>query len=130
LNLLDENIPVEQGDLLRNAGIHCRVIGRDVARLSIGDDDIITLLHRLKQPTFFTRDEDFFKSQWCHAGYSLVWLDAAPAEAAMFIRRFLKHPSFQTKAQRMGAVVRVHHDGLDFWRRNRTAFQCLRWRSS
>lgn len=59
MNLLDENIPLEQRDLLRVRGIHCRVIGQDVARLSISDEDIITLLHRLKRPTLFTRDEDF-----------------------------------------------------------------------
>jgi hypothetical protein len=114
LNLLDENIPLEQRDLLRVAGVHCRVIGRDVARLSIGDDDIIALLHRLKQPAFFTRDEDFFKRQLGHAGYALVWLDVAPAEAALFIRRFMKHPYFKTKARRMGTVVRLHHDGIEF----------------
>ena len=38
-----------------------RLIGQDVAQLSIGDDNILALLHRLKQPTLFTRDEHFFK---------------------------------------------------------------------
>ena len=61
MNLLDENVPSDQRDLLRTRGIHCRVIGQDVAQLSIGDDNILALLHRLKQPTLFTRDEHFFK---------------------------------------------------------------------
>jgi len=127
VNLLDENIPLDQRDLLRACGIPCRVIGQDLARLSIGDGNIITLLHRLKQPTLFTRDEDFFNRELCHASYALVWLDTAPAEAAMFIRRFLRHPRFRTKAQRLGIVARVHHDGIQFWQRNRPMHQPIAW---
>lgn len=82
MNLLDENIPLDQRDILRSWGVHCRVIGQDIGELSIGDDNIISLLHRLKLPTLFTRDEDFFKSELCHSGYALIWLDAAPAESA------------------------------------------------
>ncbi len=127
MNLLDENIPLDQRDLLGAWGIRCRVIGQDLARLSIGDDNIITLLHRLKQPALFTRDEDFFNRALCHAGYALVWLDIAPTEAAMFIRRFLHHPRFRTKVQRLGNVVRVHHDGIQFWQVNRSEVQRLPW---
>ncbi|MBI2925202.1 MAG: hypothetical protein HYY24_05805 [Verrucomicrobia bacterium] len=84
MNLLDENIPLDQRDLLRSWGIHGRLIGHDISESSVSDDNIITLLHRLKQPTLFTRDEDFFQRRLCHLGYALIWLDAAPAEAAMF----------------------------------------------
>jgi hypothetical protein len=66
VNVLDENIPLDQRDLLRTWGVHCRVIGQDIAPISIGDDNILALLHRLKQPTLFTRDEDFFKHRLCH----------------------------------------------------------------
>jgi hypothetical protein len=45
VNLLDENIPLDQRDLLRAWGIHCRVVGQDIAQLSIGDDNIVVLLH-------------------------------------------------------------------------------------
>jgi hypothetical protein len=127
VNLLDENIPLDQRDLLAGWGVPCRVIGQDIAKLSIGDDNIITMLHRLKQPTLFTRDEDFFKRDLCHAGYALVWLDLAPTEAAMFIRRFLRHSRFRTKAQRLGVVARAHHDGIQFWQRNRVALQRETW---
>ena len=75
MNLLDENVPSDQRDLLRTRGIHCRVIGQDVAQLSIGDDNILALLHRLKQPTLFTRDEHFFKRRLCHPSYGLVLLN-------------------------------------------------------
>ena len=87
MNLLDENIPFEQRDLLEAWGIRCRVIGQDIAELSIADENIIALMHHLKQPTLFTRDEHFFNRRLCHAAYGLVWLDAVPEEAAFFIRR-------------------------------------------
>lgn len=81
MNLLDENIPLDQRDLLGAWGIRCRVIGQDLA----------------------------------------------PTEAAMFIRRFLHHPRFRTKVQRLGNVVRVHHDGIQFWQVNRSEVQRLPW---
>ena len=127
MNLLDENIPLEQRDLLRAWGVHSRMIGQDISQLSIGDDNIIVLLHRLKQPTLFTRDEDFFKRRLCHPAYALAWLDAAPEEAALFVRRFLRHPRFQTKAARLGIVARVHHDGIHFWQRKRATLQRVNW---
>lgn len=127
MNLLDENIPLEQRDLLRGWGVRCRAIGQDIAPLSIGDDNIVVLLHRLKQPTFFTRDEDFFKPSLGHPVYALVWLDVAPEEAALFVRRFLRHPRFQTKAARLGSVARVHHDGIHFWQRRRATLQRVDW---
>ena len=127
MNLLDENIPLEQRDLLRSRGVHCRVIGRDLAVSGISDDNIITLLHRLKAPTFFTRDGDFFERDKWHAGYGLVWLDAAPAESAMFIRRFVRHPRFRIQANRVGIVARVHHDGVQFWPSPRLPLRRVDW---
>jgi hypothetical protein len=69
-------------------------------------------LHRLKQATFFTRDEDFFNRGLCHAGYALAGLDAAPAEAAMFIRRFPRHPTqapFKESFRPYLSAIRISH---------------------
>src|SRR5260370_4485490 len=85
-------------------------LGQDIARLSIADDNIVVLLHRLKQPTIFTRDGDFFNRRLCHPAYGLVFLDVAPEEAALFARRVLRHPRFSTKASPMGIVLRAHRD--------------------
>ena len=41
MNILDENIPLDQLDLLGAWGIHCRMIGQDIARFSVGDDNIL-----------------------------------------------------------------------------------------
>jgi hypothetical protein len=73
-------------------------------------------LQRTRRPTFFTRDNDFFKPQLCHARYGLVYLDVEKYEAAIFIRRFLKHREFKTQAMRLGNVIRVSQAGLACWR--------------
>jgi len=80
------------------------------------DDEIIALLQQLRRPTFFTRDEDFFDRRLCHAGYSLVYMAVERHEAALFVRRLLRHADFNTQAKRMGAVLRVSSAGLSAWR--------------
>ena len=76
---------------------------------------IIPVLHRLANPTFFSLDRNFYRPDWAYRGYCLVWLDVRGRQAAEFIRRFLKHPAFDTQAKRMGTVARVHADGLLYW---------------
>lgn len=80
------------------------------------DREIISFLQQIRRPTFFTRDDDFFKPQLCHARYGLFFLDIEKYEAATFIRRLLKHAEFKTQARRMGNVVRVSDAGLACWR--------------
>ncbi len=113
--VLDENLPEGQRLWLRNWRVHFRVVGVEVAASGTRDENLIPVLHRLPQPTFFTLDRDFFRPGLPHAGYCLVWLDVRGKHAADFIRRFLKHPQFDTQAKRLGAVVRVQ-GGLQLWR--------------
>ena len=40
MNVLDANIPLDQCELLRSGGVHCRAIGRDVAQPSVDDENI------------------------------------------------------------------------------------------
>jgi len=42
----------------------------------------------------------------------LIYLDVEKSESAIFIRRLLKHPEFNTQVKRMGNVIRVSHAGL------------------
>lgn len=125
--LLDENIRQDQGIQLRQWRVPFRHLADDLARSGIQDPEIIPLLHRLKQPTFFTHDRDFFQRKLVHPACCLVWLDVFDGEAAKFIRAFLKHPIFDTAAKRLGIVARAHHDGIHFWQRNRTALQRAGW---
>ena len=116
MNLLDENIPANQRELLIRRRVRVRQIGLDVGRSGMQDAEILPLLIRLRRPTFFTRDEDFFDRRLCHAKYSLVHWDVSRQEVALFVRRLLAHSNFNTQANRMGTVVRVSHTGLVVWR--------------
>ena len=114
--ILDENFPESQRQLLKAWRIPVRQIGVEISRKGIQDDEIIPLLLRMRQPTFFTLDNDFYSRRRCHARYCLVCVDVAQYEAAAFVRRFLHHPNFDMEAKRLGNVVRLSHAGIFLWR--------------
>jgi hypothetical protein len=127
--LLDENIPEDQVQFLRKWRIHVRQIGQDVGKQGMKDEEhILPLLHKLDRPTFFTRDVDFFNPDHCHDRYCLVCVDVGQKVAARFIKRLLRHRSLNSKAKRMGAVIRVTATGLLIWRRNMDEPESLPWK--
>lgn len=115
MNVLDENIIDNQRRQLMSWRMRIHQIGFEVGRKGMKDREIIPFLHQLKQPTFFTRDDDFYERKLCHAGYCLVYLDIRKEEVATFVRRILRQKSFKTKAKRMGKVIRASHVGLSVW---------------
>jgi hypothetical protein len=58
--ILDENILEGQRLLLEAWKIPARQVGLDVGRKGLKDEEIVVLLHRLRMPTFFTRDHGFY----------------------------------------------------------------------
>jgi hypothetical protein len=127
MNILDENIPDSQRLLLRSWRIKVFQIGHEVSHQGIKDEDIIPLLHRLRTVTFFTRDMGFYHRHVCHIDYCLVCLSVGQYEVASFIRRFLRHPSFNTKAKRIGKVIRLTHLGLHVWRLHAEREETIDW---
>src|SRR5437763_13436674 len=117
MNVLDESIVAQQCEQLRQWRIPFRQVGVDLAAYGTLDENLIPLLHRLPQATFFSHDGDFFQGSLCHAHYALVYLDVPDTEEAKFIRLFLKHPAFNTQAKRLGVVARVRSSGIQFWRK-------------
>jgi len=115
MNVLDENIPDSQLDILRSRRIRVRQIGLDVGRKGMKDDEIIPLLHQLVRPTFFTLDGDFYDRRLCHEGYCLVHLDVEEELAAEYIRRLLRQKVLKSKSNRMGRVIRISSTGLAVW---------------
>ena len=107
-----------------------RHMGYDVGRQGMKDQEILALLHRLRRPTFFTRDEDFYARHLCHARYGLVYLAVAKDEVAPFVRRLLRHREFDTVAKRMGTVVRVSHVDLSLWRLHAEQAIRVAWQTS
>jgi hypothetical protein len=127
MNILDENLAAQQCDKLREWQIQFRQIGRHLALRGTSDENLIPVLHRLPQPTFFTHDKDFFRASLCHSHYAMVYLDVSDAVAAEFIRRFLRHPTFDTNTKRMGIVARVQPDGVQFWKKGRPGLRFADW---
>jgi hypothetical protein len=114
--VLDENLPAGQRQLLRSWRVRFRTVGREVAFFGAKDENLIPLLHRLANPTFFSLDRDFYRQEAANRSYCLVWLDVRAGEAGKFIRAFLRHPEFRTHAKRKGVVARVYPGGVQFWR--------------
>jgi hypothetical protein len=127
MNILDENIVSQQCDKLREWRIPFRQIGQHLAFHGALDENLLPVLHKLPQPTFFTHDSDFFDGSLCHAHYALVYLDVTDAAAAEFIRRFLGHPDFDTSAKRLGIVARVHTGGVQFWKKGSPGLRFSNW---
>jgi len=128
MNILDENIPKAQRELLEGRRIPVRQVGVNIGRKGLLDEEIIPLLQHLRLPTFFTRDSDFYERRLCHRKYCLVYMSVEKSEAALFVRRFLRHPDFKTQANRMGKVIRVSRAGISFWRLHQSREQNVDWK--
>jgi len=127
MNLLDENVRQDQGHLLRRWGVNFRWLAREVARSGIKDPEVIPVLHRVHRATLLTHDADYFKRRPIHPSYSLVFLDVFDGQAAEYIRRFLRHPAFDTHARRLGKVIRVHAERISYYERRHGLVQRAHW---
>jgi hypothetical protein len=128
VNILDENIPASQRQLLEVQRVKIRQIGFNIGRRGMHDDEIIPLLLRMRRPTFFTRDQDFYQRRLCHPRYAIAYLAVDKNEVATFVRRFLRHPALNTLAKRLGSVIRVSSAGLSIWRSYARRELRLEWR--
>ena len=120
MNILDENILKNQRQLLRSWRIRVHQIGYDIGRKGLPDEEIRPLLLQLHHPTFFTRDLGFYDQRFCHQRYCSVCLAVDKQEVAVFVRRLLRYRAFDTRAKRLGSIIRVSHRGLSVWRRHAT----------
>lgn len=127
MNVLDENIIESQCQLLRSWRIPFRQIGFGLGRQGLKDKEIISLLHNLSRPTFFTRDIHFYDRNFCHKKYCLVYLAVKKEEAAIFVRRLLRHKNFNTIAKRKGLIIRISHLGVWVWRINAEYHDFYAW---
>ena len=109
MNVLDENVT------------------RDLGHQGMADENVVPLLLRLKRPTLLTRDRDFFDRRLVHARYALVWFEVDSSETAFFIKRFLAHPSFRMGAQRLGKVIRVHAQAIEYWTKDTDRVIPVEW---
>jgi hypothetical protein len=85
----------------------------------IKDEAIPRLLQRLKGVTFVTTNvTDFWRRVLAHPQYSIVCLSLPNErlrEVPELLRRLLRMPEFRTKAARMGKVVRVSRQQVQYY---------------
>jgi hypothetical protein len=86
----------------------------------VKDDAIAGLLGRQNRPTFVTINEsDFWRKIDISERYGVVCFalsDPRAGEIPASLRALLRHPEFRTKAGRMGKVVRVTRDEIQYYR--------------
>lgn len=102
MNILDENISKNQRQLLEGWRVSIKQIGVNVGHGGMKDEEILPFLHQIKRPTFFTRDDGFFKPQKCHARYCLVYLDVEKKRGGVFRSKIAETPDVQYASQTDG----------------------------
>ena len=113
--VLDENIPEAQRLQLRAWRIPAKQIGVDWGHKGLQDHQIVVALRELRGPVFVSRDLGFYGRELCHPSYCLAVMGVSRDEVAFFVRRFLRHPLFDTQAKRLGRVVRITSTGIAYW---------------
>ena len=126
--ILDENILDGQRVLLEAWRLAPRQVGVNFGHKGVKDEELIGLLRQQRNPTFFTRDGGFYHPKLRHRSYCLVVANVGQNEVAAFIRRFLRHPDFDTQAKRMGKIVRLSRVGMAAWRLRAQAEMQTAWR--
>ena len=121
--LLDEN--VHQQSIMASIAAWYRGQVRSLTTLRpntlIKDEAIPMVLRRVRQPTFVTTNvADFWRRVPAHSRYSIVCV-ALPNERLhelpSLLRQLLRLPEFNTKAKRMGKVIRVSPSQLQYYER-------------
>jgi hypothetical protein len=89
----------------------------------IKDEAIPTLLLRVVRPTFVTINvRDFWKKALPHTGYCIINI-AVPKERAPeipdILRRLFRLSDFKAKASRLGKIIRLTQDRIEYYERDR-----------
>ncbi len=62
-----------------------------------------------------------------HLSYCIAYYDVPLAEMAVYIRRFLRHPQFNTHAKRLGKVSKITTQRIEFWQVGHSTKSIIRW---
>ncbi|MBC8230236.1 hypothetical protein H8E77_11870 [bacterium] len=111
--VLDEQIDVEWYQMLKQRRSFDKV-GDGFGRKGLQDEEICHLLHGTGK-TFHSQDSDYYHPRNRHKSYCLVYYEVRDAELVDDIVRFLRHPEFNTHAKRLGKVIRVAPQYIEYW---------------
>jgi len=96
----------------------------------IKDDRVPLLLRELRQPTFVTIDMGFWDRDWRDPKYCILCFPLRNEEQHLLperLYRLFQLPEFHTKAARMGKVVRVGPERIDYWAVGHEQMRRLSW---
>jgi hypothetical protein len=95
----------------------------------IKDDVIPTLLRRAIQPTFVTINvTDFWKKVRPHSDFCIITValnQDQVEEIPQLLRRLFRLPEFKTKASRMGKVIHVTQNHIEYYESDRRIHSLL-----
>ena len=124
-HVLDENVIKQNYQALRRRFSMVKV-GDGFGYPSMSDENIRSELHHSKQ-TFHTQDRRFCHPRHRHPTYGLVFYDMEDKDFVSYVQRFLRHPRFNTRAKRMGKVVRVTLEQIEVWEYHHENQEIVEW---
>jgi len=119
--VLDENITGEIIAPVIKSWYRGQVVTINSLRSStvIKDDAIPTILRTTKKPTFITNNvSDFWRKLPAHKDYCIICFvlpNERIPEIPHLLRQILAMKEFKTKASRMGKVLQVKHERIDYY---------------
>ncbi len=129
--LVDEHLSHDDVTEILQNWITAEQIGFELrSEKGLLDEQIISLLHRLKRRTFITIDGWFYKSGLRHPRYCLIYFNLPMRrqnEIPTLLRRLFQIPGFRTIAERMGKVIKVTSRGINYWQLRINDEQYMDW---
>ena len=99
-------------------------------RQIIKDERAPTILRRLGRPTFITIDMWYWERGLCDRRYCIACFPLSNPEQHLIpdlLRRLLRLPQFRTRAARMGKVIRVRVEEIEYWQLGDPELHQLQW---
>jgi hypothetical protein len=100
-------------------------------RTLVKDDSIPALLRTVKQPTFLTTNvTDFWRKMPAHRAYCMICFDLPNErinEIPRLLRGVLHFKEFKTKAARIGKILQVRHNHIDYYGVDSKQIITLNW---
>lgn len=126
-HIFDENFSAPLMEIIRKKISSVAQVGKDWGQSGWKDrDQIIPHLHD-SRATFHTLDSGFYDWRLCHRDYSLVYYDVPEADTIEWIIKFVNHRSFNTRAKRMGKVIKVNPLQITYWELKDHQYQAVQW---
>ena len=126
-HIFDEHFSAPSMEIIRNKLSSVTQVGKDWGQSGWNDrNEIIPHLHG-SGATFHTLDRGFYDWRLWHRDYCLVYYDLSETELIESIFKFINHHTFNTRAKRLGKVIKVNPFEITYWELNDHKFKTVQW---